>query len=64
MAMTLRLPEEDDRILTERAEREGKSKQELAIAAIRRDNERSEQNFEEALGYILDRDAEILDALK
>lgn len=63
MAMTLRLPEEDDRILTERAKREGKSKQELAIAAIRRDNQRTQQNFEEALEYVLERDAEILDAL-
>lgn len=60
MAMTLRLPEEDDRILTERAKREGKSKQELAIAAIRRDNERAERNFTVMLAEIMEEDAEIL----
>lgn len=60
MAMTLRLPEEDDRILTERAKREGKSKQELAIAAIRRDNERAERNFTTMLAEIMEEDAEIL----
>lgn len=62
--MTLRLPEDDDRILTERAKREGRSKQELAIAAIRRDNERAEDNFAQALEYVMNRDAEILEALK
>lgn len=60
MAMTLRLPEEDDRILTERAKREGKSKQELAIAAIRRDNEQVERNFSVMLAEIMEEDAEIL----
>lgn len=34
MAMTLRLDEELDRALTERAKREGRSKQEVARAAI------------------------------
>lgn len=58
--MTLRLPEEDDRILTERAKREGKSKQELAVAAIRRDNEQAERNFSSMLAEIMEEDAEIL----
>ena len=34
MAMTLRLTESDDRLLTERARSEGRSKQELAREAI------------------------------
>lgn len=62
--MTLRLPEDVDRVLTERAKREGKSKQELAVAAIRRDNERSDRNFAAALAHVMKRDADIIEALK
>ncbi|MEV5516255.1 ribbon-helix-helix protein, CopG family [Streptomyces flaveolus] len=53
MAMTLRLPDDLDAKLTERARREGRSKQELAIEAIR-----------DVLAELMDSDAEILDYLK
>ncbi|MFI0576634.1 ribbon-helix-helix protein, CopG family [Streptomyces tendae] len=55
MAMTLRLPDDLDAELTARARREGRSKQELAIEAIREAQDRAE---------LMDSDAEILDHLK
>lgn len=63
MAMTLRLPEADDKILTERAKREHKSKQELAIEAIRRDNQRAALNIHDVLDDLMEEQAEILDRL-
>ncbi|WP_415949884.1 hypothetical protein [Streptomyces sp. KLOTTS4A1] len=64
MAMTLRLPEAEDKILTERALREGKSKQQLAIEAIHRDNQRATLSVHDALDDLMTEHADILDALK
>ncbi|MEU6443566.1 ribbon-helix-helix protein, CopG family [Streptomyces sp. NPDC047046] len=64
MAMTLRLPEDLDAKLTERARREGRSKQELAIEAIRQAQERTELRVEDVLAELMTSDAEILDYLK
>lgn len=64
MAMTLRLPDDLDAKLTERARREGRSKQELAIEAIRDAQNRAELQVEDVLAELMDSDAEILDYLK
>lgn len=64
MAMTLRLPEDLDAKLTERARREGRSKQELAIEAIRNAQDRAELKVDDVLAELMDSDAEILDYLK
>lgn len=64
MAMTLRLPDDLDAKLTERARREGRSKQELAIEAIREAQERAELKVDDVLAELMDSDAEILDYLK
>jgi hypothetical protein len=61
--MTLRLPEKDDKILTERAQREGKSKQQLALEAIRRDNERAAMTIDNVLDGLMDEQRDILDRL-
>ncbi|MEU3143955.1 ribbon-helix-helix protein, CopG family [Streptomyces sp. NPDC006999] len=61
MAMTLRLPEDLDTKLTERARREGRSKQELAIEAIRDARNRAELEVDDVLAELMDGDAEILE---
>ncbi|GGV84574.1 hypothetical protein GCM10010294_62850 [Streptomyces griseoloalbus] len=50
--------------LTERARREGRSKQELAIEAIRDAQDRAELKVDDVLAELMDSDAEILDHLK
>jgi predicted transcriptional regulator len=64
MAMTLRLPEDLDAKLTERAHRERRSKQELAIEAIRDAQNRAELKVGDVLAELMGSDAEILDYLK
>lgn len=64
VAMTLRLPDDLDAKLSERARREGRSKQELAIEAIRDAQNRAELKVENVLAELMDSDAEILDYLK
>ncbi|KPI09174.1 CopG-like domain-containing protein DNA-binding protein [Actinobacteria bacterium OK074] len=64
MAMTLRLPDDLDAKLTERAHREGRSKQELAIEAIRDAQDRAEVKVDDVLAELMDSDTEILDYLK
>lgn len=64
MAMTLRLPDDLDAKLTERARRERRSKQELAIEAIRDAQDRAELKLDDVLAQLMDSDAEILDYLK
>ncbi|WP_327294766.1 MULTISPECIES: hypothetical protein [unclassified Streptomyces] len=64
MAMTLRLPDDLDAKLTERASRERRSKQELAIEAIREAQNRAELKVDDVLAELMDSDAEILDYLK
>ncbi|WP_306322978.1 MULTISPECIES: hypothetical protein [unclassified Streptomyces] len=64
MAMTLRLPADIDARLTERAEREKRSKQELAIEAIAEANARAELKAEDVLAELMESDREILDHLK
>ncbi|WP_444465658.1 ribbon-helix-helix protein, CopG family [Streptomyces griseoloalbus] len=50
--------------LTERARREGRSKQELAIEAIRDAQDRAELKVDDVLAELMDSDAEILGHLK
>ncbi|KJK39617.1 hypothetical protein UK15_11345 [Streptomyces variegatus] len=64
MAMTLRLPDDLDAKLTERARRERRSKQELAIEAIRDAQNRAELAVDDVLADLMNSDAEILDYLK
>lgn len=64
MAMTLRLPDDLDAKLTERASRERRSKHELAIEAIREAQNRAELRVDDVLAELMDSDAEILDYLK
>ena len=62
--MTLRLPDDLDARLTERTRRERRSKQELAIEAIREAQDRAELNVDDVLAELMDSDAEILGCLK
>ncbi|MFG3246251.1 hypothetical protein [Streptomyces sp. NPDC048187] len=64
MAMTPRLPDDLDAKLSERARREGRSKQELAIEAIRDAQDRAELEVGDVLAELIDSDAEMLDSLK
>lgn len=64
MAMTLRLPEDFDAKLTERTRRARRSKQELAIEAIRDAQNRAELKVDDVLAGLMDSDAEILAYLK
>ncbi|CAL9276683.1 hypothetical protein SUDANB5_05204 [Streptomyces sp. SudanB5_2050] len=64
MAMTPRLPHDLDAKLTERARREGRSKQVLAIEAIRDAQNRAELKVDDVLAELMDSDAEVLDYLK
>ncbi|MCX5034779.1 hypothetical protein ACFWFH_24420 [Streptomyces coelicoflavus] len=64
MAMALRFPDGLDAKLTERARREGRSKQGLATEAIRDAQNRAELKVDDVLAEPMDGDAEILDHLK
>ncbi|WP_129842875.1 ribbon-helix-helix protein, CopG family [Streptomyces sp. RFCAC02] len=64
MAMTLRLPDDLDARLTERARREGRSKHDLAVEAVREALDRAEPRVEDVLAELSASDAEILDYLK
>jgi predicted transcriptional regulator len=61
--MTLRLNEEDDRLLTERAAAEGRSKQELAQEAIHTYLVRRSELLSGIVDEIMEQDAELLERL-
>ncbi|HEU5128018.1 MAG TPA: ribbon-helix-helix protein, CopG family [Glycomyces sp.] len=63
MAMTLRLSEEDDRLLTERAAKEHRSKHELAVEAIHSFLTERQRRFDDLLAHSLEEDKELLDRL-
>ncbi|MFE2766039.1 hypothetical protein ACFXGD_07310 [Streptomyces albidoflavus] len=63
MAMTLHLPDDLDAKLAE-GKRTGRSKQALAIEAIREAEARAELNVHDILTELMDTDSEILDHLK
>lgn len=60
MAMTLRLNGDDDRRLTELAERLGRSKQDLAQEAIHMYVARQAEAFESMIDSIIDEHAELM----
>ncbi|MBF6087669.1 ribbon-helix-helix protein, CopG family [Nocardia cyriacigeorgica] len=60
MAMTLRLDDEDDRMLTERAEAEGRSKQEIAKEAIHLHLTRHREVFSALVNESLAKHAELM----
>lgn len=57
--MTLRLPDDLDAKLTERARCEGRSKKELAIEAVRHAQDQAELKVDDVLAELMDCDAEI-----
>ncbi|CAM3453472.1 CopG domain protein DNA-binding domain protein [Stackebrandtia soli] len=61
--MTLRLPEDDDRMLTERAAAERRSKQEIAVEAIHRHLAGRDEFVDVSIDEIMAEDAELLDRL-
>lgn len=63
MAMTLRLSEEDDRLLTERAAKERRSKHEIAVEAIHTYLTDRRRRFDAILAQTLEEDRELLDRL-
>jgi predicted transcriptional regulator len=63
MAMTLRLSEADDRLLTERAAKEHRSKHDLVVEAIRTFLTERERRFDDLLSNALEEDRELLDRL-
>ncbi|MCD0446894.1 hypothetical protein LO763_25060 [Glycomyces sp. A-F 0318] len=63
MAMTLRLSEDDDRLLTERAAKEHRSKHDLAVEAIHTFLTERERRFDDLLANALEEDRELLDRL-
>lgn len=63
MAMTLRLSEEDDRLLTERAAKEHRSKHEIAVEAIHSFLTEQQRRFDDLLARSLEEDSELLDRL-
>jgi Ribbon-helix-helix protein, copG family. len=63
MAMTLRLSEADDKLLTERAAIEKRSKQEIATEAIHTYLTRRSELFRAALDHVMVEDKELLDRL-
>ena len=63
MAMTLRLTDEETEALRERAEREGRSMQEVARTAIRDYVASREQRLQDAIARIRTEDAELLERL-
>jgi predicted transcriptional regulator len=63
MAMTLRLSESDDTMLTERARLEKRSKQEIAAEAIHTYLTARSELLDRAVDKIMVEDAELLDRL-
>jgi len=63
MAMTLRLTEEQDRMLQELADAQGVSKQEAAVRAIEDSARRRVDLRDRVLKRIVGEDAELLDLL-
>jgi predicted transcriptional regulator len=63
MAMTLRLSDEETESLRQAAEQEHRSMQEVARQAIRDYTSRRETSFAEAVDFVVQRDAELLDRL-
>ncbi len=63
MAMTLRLSEEDDRLLTERAAKEHRSKHELAVEAIHSFLTERQRRFDDLLERGMEQHKELLDRL-
>ncbi|WP_205326543.1 MULTISPECIES: ribbon-helix-helix protein, CopG family [Glycomyces] len=63
MAMTLRLSEEDDRLLTERAAKERRSKHDLVTEAVHVFLTERQRRFDELLARTLEEDRELLDRL-
>jgi len=60
MAMTLRLPEADDQMLTERAAKEKRSKQEIAVEAIHRYLVARDELLDSSVDEVMSQDAELL----
>ncbi|GAB4008562.1 hypothetical protein GCM10029992_65290 [Glycomyces albus] len=63
MAMTLRLSEEDDRLLTERAAKEHRSKHDLVTEAVHAFLTEREEAFNRALDRGMEKHRELLDRL-
>ena len=63
MAMTLRLSEEDDRLLTERAAKEHRSKHELVVEAVHGFLTERDRQFNQALERGMERHKDLLDRL-
>lgn len=63
MAMTLRLTEDDNARLREVAEREGRSMQEVAVAALRQYFASHDEFRSQQVKRFLDEDAELLELL-
>ncbi|MEU5875699.1 ribbon-helix-helix protein, CopG family [Glycomyces sp. NPDC047369] len=61
--MTLRLSEADDRLLTERAAKEHRSKHDLVVEALHTYLTERHQRFDALLADALDEDRELLDRL-
>jgi predicted transcriptional regulator len=63
MAMTLRLSEADDRLLTERAAKEHRSKHDLVVEAVHTFLTERDRRFNQALEQGMERHKELLDRL-
>ncbi|MGY4100605.1 CopG family transcriptional regulator [Nocardia sp. R16R-3T] len=63
MAMTLRLNDDDDRMLTERAKLEGRSKQEIAQEAIHLHLTRHQEVFTALVQESMNKHAELMKRL-
>lgn len=63
MAMTLRLSEEDDRLLTERAAKERRSKHDLVVEAVHSFLTERDRRFNQALERGMERHKDLLDRL-
>lgn len=61
--MTLRLPEADDKLLTERAAHEGRSKHDLVVAAVHAMLTERGEFFDRVLNEGIARNRELLDRL-
>jgi len=61
--MILRLSEADDRLLTERAAKEHRSKHDLAVEAVQAFLGERERRFNQALERAMEEDRELLDRL-
>ncbi|TWF91604.1 ribbon-helix-helix protein, CopG family [Saccharopolyspora dendranthemae] len=63
MAMTLRLTDEENEALRQAAEDEHRSMQDVARQAIREYTARREVSFAEAVDFVVQRDAELIERL-